>query len=392
MVRYDVIIVGGSLGGCAAALAAGAGQFSVCLLEASGWLGGQYSAQGVTKPDESRYTRTVASTFSYRTFQHNVRAYYRNNYHLSARGQNQPTLDPGGAFPGFSTQPRVAHQLLLQELQAMPNVHVRLNTRVTAANVQGDTVQSLSTVDQHGWPATYLATYFLDATDLGELLPLANVEHVVGAESRAQTDEPSAPDAAHPEWIQPITVVVSLERRPADEDHTIAKPANYDQLKAQQHYTIVDGYIDKVFHVPADLWTYRKYIDASNFDDPAFPCDLSMLNMGANDCQSATIPTGDGARDAQIVEDARQASLGFVYWLQPSARATTEAERGTVICASGPMSSALPMERPRSPIFANRAASRRSTRSCSRISTVPTTAARARRIITTRAASGSTAA
>lgn len=316
MVTYDIIIVGGSLGGCAAALAAGAGQFSVCLLESSGWLGGQYSAQGVTKPDENRYTSTIGSTAAYRSFQHAVRAFYRGNYHLSARGQTQPTLNPGGAYPGFSTQPRVAHQTLLQELQSMPNVHVRLNTRVTGASVQDDRVQSLTTVDANGWAATYNAQYFLDATDLGELLPLANVEYSLGAEGRGDTNEPDAPDEPHADWIQPITVVVALERRPLGENHTIAKPANYDDLKAQQQYTQKDGYIEKVFRVPVDLWSYRRYIDATNFSDPSFPFDLSMLNMGANDCQSATIPTEDPARDAAIIEDARQASLGFVYWLQ----------------------------------------------------------------------------
>lgn len=316
MVTYDIIIVGGSLGGCAAALSAGAGGSSVCLLEASSWLGGQYASQGVTKPDENRYTSTVGSTAAYRAFQHNVRAYYRSNFILSARGQNQPTLNPGGPFPGFSTQPHVAHQILLQELQAMPNVHVRLKTRVTGANVQGNTVQSLSTLDEHGWPATYLATYFLDATDLGELLPLANVEHLLGAESKAQTNEPNAPADPHPEWIQPITMVVALERRPADEDHTIAKPASYEQLKAAQKYTVVDGYISKMFQTPIDLWSYRKYIEAANFDDPALACDLSMLNMGANDYQGGTIPTGDPGRDADTINAARQASLGFVYWLQ----------------------------------------------------------------------------
>jgi hypothetical protein len=316
VVTYDIVIVGGSLGGCAAALAAGGGRFSVCLLEASGWLGGQYSAQGVTKPDESRYTPTVGSTAAYRAFHHNVRAFYRNNYQLSSQGQNQPTLNPGGAYPGFSTEPLVAHQILLQELQAMSNVNVRLNTRVTGANVQGDTIKSLETVDGNGNPATYNGTYFLDATDLGDLLPLAGVEFSLGAESKAQTGEPNAPDTAQPNWIQPITVVVALERRPQNEDNTIAKPANYDQLKASQQYTQKDGYISKVFQTPVDLWTYRRYIAAGNFNDPAFPNDLSMLNMAANDYQGATIPTGDATKDAQIVANARAASLGFVYWLQ----------------------------------------------------------------------------
>src|SRR5438270_1321614 len=183
MASYDIVIIGGSLGGCAAALAAGGGDYSVCLLEASEWLGGQYSAQGVTKPDESRYTSTVGSTAAYRAFQHDVRAFYRANYNLSARGENQPSLNPGGAYPGFSTQPRVAHQILLQALQALPNVHVRLGTSVTAANVQGDTVQSVATLS-NGVATTYEAHYFLDATDLGELLPLANVEFSLGAESK----------------------------------------------------------------------------------------------------------------------------------------------------------------------------------------------------------------
>lgn len=316
MATYDIVIVGGSLGGCAAALAAGAGDYSVCLLESSAWLGGQYSAQGVTKPDESRYTSTVGSTAAYRDFQHDVRAFYRANYTLSARGNAQPSFNPGGSYPGFAVEPRVAHQLLLQSLQALPNVHVRLNAIVTAAAVQNDRIASVTAVDAQGASTAYEAQYFLDATDLGDLLPLAGVEYALGAESKSETNEPNAPDEAHPDWIQPITVVVALEHRPFGEDHTIGKPANYDALKAQQNYTCVDGYISKVFQIPVDLWSYRRYIDASNFSDPAFACDLSMLNMGANDSQSATIPSGDPARDGQIIEAARQASLGFVYWLQ----------------------------------------------------------------------------
>ncbi|MBV8067021.1 MAG: FAD-dependent oxidoreductase [Candidatus Eremiobacteraeota bacterium] len=313
---YDVVIVGGSFGGCAAALAAAAGGHSTCLIESSGWLGGQYSAQGVTKPDETSYTPTVGSTATYRNFQHAVRAFYRNNYTLSSSGAAQPVLDPGGDYPGFSTEPLVAHNMLLQQLQAAPLLHVRLNLRVTAASVSGDTVQSVTAVDANGVATTFTARYFLDATDLGDLIALAGVEHVIGAEARADTNEPDAASVAHPDWIQPITMVVALERRPDGENHTIAKPANYDELKAQQNYTIVDGYIKKMFAEPADMWGYRRHIRASNFDDPTFPADLSMINMGANDYQGATIPSGDAGKDEQIVEAARQASLGYVYWLQ----------------------------------------------------------------------------
>jgi hypothetical protein len=313
---YDIVIVGGSLGGVAAAFQAGSAGASVCLLEASDWLGGQYSAQGVTKPDENRFIETVGSTASYRAFRHNVRAFYRNNHHLSASGAAQPLFNPGGAYPGFGTEPRVAHNILLQSLQALPSVHVRLNTTVISAQTEGNLVRSVTAADANGAQTSYGAQYFLDATDLGDLLLMAGIEHSLGAEARSETNEPLAPDEAHADWIQPITMVAALERRPSGEVHTIAKPPNYDDLKAQQGYTVVDGYISKMFVPGKDLWSYRRYIASANFNDPQFPCDLSMLNMGANDYQGATIPTGDPARDAQIIAAARQASLGFVYWLQ----------------------------------------------------------------------------
>lgn len=313
---YDVVVVGGSFGGCAAALAAASGGYSVCLIESSGWLGGQYSAQGVTKPDETMYTPTVGSTATYKAFQHAVRLFYRNNYKLSASGASQPTFDPGGDYPGFSTEPSAAHQTLLQQLQAVPSLHVRLNLRVTSVAMAGDTVQSVTATDASGASTIFSAKQFLDGTDLGDLIAMAGVEHVIGAEAKSDTNEPAAADVAHPEWIQPITMVVALERRPEGENHTIARPANYDRLKALQNYTIIDGYIKKMFAPPVDMWGYRRYIRATNFNDSAFPRDLSMLNMGANDYQEATIPSGDPTKDEQIMNAAREASLSYVYWLQ----------------------------------------------------------------------------
>ena len=274
---YDVIVVGGSLGGAAAALSAGSSSYSVCLFEESNWIGGQYSAQGVTKPDENHYIETVGSTASYRNFRHAVRAFYRNNYRLSAQGANQPTLNPGGPFPGFATEPHVASNTLKQRLQARPNIHVRLNTRITNVAVAGDEVQSVTAVGPNGTATVYTAKYFLDATDLGDLLPMAGVEYTLGAEAQSDTGEPNAPASARPDWIQPITCVVALEHRPSDEDHTITPPANYATLKVRQSYTIVDGYISKVFQSGIDMWSYRRYIDCGNFSDPAFPYDLSML-------------------------------------------------------------------------------------------------------------------
>jgi len=63
-VAYDVIVIGASLGGVASALRAAAMGASVCLLEATDWVGGQYTSQGVTKPDENAYIDTGGNSSS----------------------------------------------------------------------------------------------------------------------------------------------------------------------------------------------------------------------------------------------------------------------------------------------------------------------------------------
>ena len=118
--NYDVLIIGGSLGGVSAALAASGNGSTVCLLEATGWLGGQYTAQGVTKPDDNQYVDTAGSIESYRAFRHAVRAFYRNNYNLSAEGTAQPEFNPGGRYPGFTMEPLVGHKVLTQLLSTAP--------------------------------------------------------------------------------------------------------------------------------------------------------------------------------------------------------------------------------------------------------------------------------
>ena len=53
----EVVVVGGSLGGVAAATQAMKSGAKTCLIELTPWFGGQISAQGVSAIDESRAMR-----------------------------------------------------------------------------------------------------------------------------------------------------------------------------------------------------------------------------------------------------------------------------------------------------------------------------------------------
>jgi len=293
------------------------------VLEPTQWVGGQFTSQGVCKPDENKYVDSVGSTAAYRDFHHQCRAHYRNNYKLSPAGANQPLFNAGGSYnaaqPLFAVEPKAADAVLKTMLSNAPTVHLRLGTTVTSAQVSGDAIENLTATGPDNDQNRFIAKMFLDATDLGDLLPLVlnPNEWVVGAEAASDTHEPGAPAEPHPEWIQPITFCIALEHRPGG-NYTIPKPAEYDELKAEQKYTLADGAITTMFanDWTTTQWNYRRYIDVRNFADPAFPYDLTTINTGSNDYQKASIPTGSAAQDAAIVARARQAALGYLYWLQ----------------------------------------------------------------------------
>src|SRR5512140_36798 len=71
----DVIIIGGGLGGCAAALAAARNGVHVILTEETNWLGGQLTAQAVP-PDENPWVETFGATRSYQSLRRGIRDYY----------------------------------------------------------------------------------------------------------------------------------------------------------------------------------------------------------------------------------------------------------------------------------------------------------------------------
>ena len=199
----DVLIVGASLGGVAAALRAGAIGASVCLVEPSGWIGGQMTGQGVCTPDENQYVETVGSTASYRDFRRRVREFYRTTYRLSAKGAAMPRFNAGHCWvnEGFSVEPLVGQRILGEMLAEFATISLILNTAVTGVEMDGNAISAVNAVAQDGTATRFLAPFVLDATDTGDLLPLAGAEWTIGAESRTQTGEPDAPAQAHPEWV-----------------------------------------------------------------------------------------------------------------------------------------------------------------------------------------------
>jgi hypothetical protein len=332
-----ILIVGGSAGGCAAALAAAsllapadAGPHPICLIEETEWLGGQLTVQGVCTPDEQRYIETFGATRRYAAFRQAVREHYRTHYTLSAEAAADPHLNPGACWVSrLSFEPQVGADLLRAMTQPYEEAGVlRLffKTRLLACEMNGeedDTIAAVIASTADGGEIRFLPRFVLDATDLGDLLPLCGREGLdwtVGAEGRSETGEPDAPEEARPDWVQPFTFPFALEWSPETADaNVIEPPVDYAELKAQQDYKIMHGAITGLFAGRAPWWSYRRILAAANFDDPRISHDLAMINTAGNDYYGGNIigaNAGGPADIAATLARARRASLGYVYWLQ----------------------------------------------------------------------------
>jgi FAD-dependent oxidoreductase family protein len=329
----DILVVGAGLGGVAAALRAVHLSRRVCLVEETAWPGGQISAQGVSALDEHEHIETVGGTRGYYALREAIRAHYRERYALSREALLTPFLNPGNAWVSrLAFEPRAgaaAVEAMMAEPRASGALRVFYHTRAVAAEVVDDRIASVLTRDlERGSVRRFRAVFVLDATDLGDLFPLTGTAYAVGAESRAETGEPSAPEAADPSCLQHFTFPIAVELCPG-EVHTIPRPEGYARNRTDQPYTFTYHSEDpaaptyRMFETApgtyGPFWTYRRALDARNFAGPRRPRDVSIINWTANDFRGGTVVDRPPDAQAALYRRARLVSLGFLYWLQTEA-------------------------------------------------------------------------
>jgi hypothetical protein len=329
----DILILGGGLGGVAAALRAARLGRRVCLVEETAWLGGQISTQGVSHLDEHQYIETFGGTAAYYDLRDRIRQYYRQNYSLAPEARRAPDLNPGNAWvTRLSFEPRVGAGVL-DRMLAGPHdsgtLQVFFHTRAVAAEVYGGRIASVLTRDtQTGVSLRFQPAFVLDATDHGDLFVLTATAYAAGAESRAETGEPSAPERADRRCVQSFTFPFAVEFRPG-ENHTIAKPTDYETNRVTQPYSLSatpwrpDAPVYRMFETAPNTYgpffTYRRILDARNFDDPRVTNDVAVINWPSNDFRGAPLIDRRPDQQAEILDQARRLSLGFLYWLQTEA-------------------------------------------------------------------------
>jgi len=338
VLRADVAIIGGGLGACAAALAAARLDQHVTLTEETHWIGGQLTNQAVP-PDEHPWIEEFGATKSYRMLRQGIRNYYRSYLPLTPEAQRQPALNPGNGWVSrLCHDPRVAvavlHEMMLPH-QMGGRLLVMLPHQPIAAwthhdRVTGVVIRGL----QSGRDCLIEAPFFIDATPQGDLLELAGVEHVLGAEARSETGEPHALEQADPQDQQAITVCFAMEHLPG-EDHTIEKPSQYElwrdyhppgwpgallswtSMRPETHEPLTRDLFTAEDDRP--WWRFRRILDRTNFVEGFAASDITVVNWPQNDYWFGPICAVDAIEQARNLDAARQLSLSLLYWLQTEA-------------------------------------------------------------------------
>lgn len=303
------------------------------MTEESAWIGGQFTAQAVP-PDENKWIETIGGTRTYRQLRSAVRDHYRADPRLLARARNNPRLNPGNGWVSrVCAEPRVwlaAIEAQLAPHMASGRLRVLHHTRAMAADVDRDAVRAVRVRQADGSDVVLEAPYVIDATELGELSAMAGAELVAGAESRAMTGEPHAPDDAQPDNQQSFTVVFAMEYRPG-EQHVIERPADYARWRAETVAVNGTPWPLLSFDEPANkrigfdpdkrsgYWSYRRIIDHTLFTPGTHAGDVTLVNWWQNDYHHGPLVGVSEHEAAAHIQAAGSLSLCLLHWLQTEA-------------------------------------------------------------------------
>jgi hypothetical protein len=324
IIKTDICIIGGGLGAVAAALTTLDQGATVVIVAPQRWLGGQMSSQGVSALDEHRYIEAFGGSPHYLRLRQLIRQRMASLYGITIT--DEATFNPGNAWvSNLCFFPQVAAEVideLLAPYVACQRLTVLDETLPTAVSKKDATITHISC---RGNAQVYeiIPQQVIDASELGDILALANLDYVTGAEAQIDTGEHNAPLNVRPHEIQGFTFGFAVDFCPY-QSHIIVKPEGYERLRDRQPFSLTltgqDGearpfrmFTDGPTGLPP-FWTYRRLWDGQQ-TTPA-TADIALINWNSNDYHHGTIIDVDATTYAQRIDDAKRLSLAFLYWLQ----------------------------------------------------------------------------
>ncbi|WP_339869912.1 FAD-dependent oxidoreductase [uncultured Algoriphagus sp.] len=287
--NYDLIIVGGGASGTAAGISAGRLGVKTLIIEPTHWLGGMLTSAGVSAIDGNH--RLPSGIWG--EFKAQLEDYYGGPKKL-ATGWVSNTL----------FEPKVGNEILQKMAAKVDNLILSFESEWKTASYS----QKLWTVTytKDGKSFTVNAPVLIDATELGDVAAFQGLPYRLGMDARDEIGEIFAPEESN-DIIQDLTYVVTLQDYGKGVDKTIQQPANYHPSEFACACAHSDPISDKDPTLDCDkMISYGK-----------LPNDKYMINWPncGNDYYLNIVEMNPEER-ALALEDAKQATLRFTYYIQ----------------------------------------------------------------------------
>lgn len=318
----EVVVVGGTLGGVAAAAQSMFSGAQTCLIELSPWLGGQISSQGVSAIDESTMMQ-AAQNFSpsWNAFKQLIRdqkidvpAWTNVESPKSVSSTNSCWVGELCFLPKAGAN--ASEQWLTAAVQSAPNSRWQTSTAFKGAEFDptGRQITAVYAVERIprqsdyvplGRPSKELPSWYswssdqqfekvpirlqappgkhlivIDATDTGELIGWAGIPYRLGSEARTTTSESLASKQDNPDCTQAFTYPFSLAVLD-DQGESLASLAQLQpDYSREEHRKDFDLQGFPMFK-GVSLFNYRR-IFSTTASDPResspMPGDITMIN------------------------------------------------------------------------------------------------------------------
>ncbi len=318
----QVVVVGGSLGGVAAAGHAMASGATTCLIEVAPWLGGQISSQGVSALDESLRMRQANNLSpSWQRFRQLIKQQVVNLPAWIPNGSARSVADINSCWVGTLCFPpeagaKAAEQFLTDTNPSAPASRWAEMTafkgaefdatgrRITAVygvrripkdpGYQPLGRLSAELAEWYSWsptaefdrvpvklqPPPGQPMIVIDATDTGELVAWAKVPYRLGSESKATTGEPNAAAFDNPGCTQAFTYPFALGIHDDGGDSLAALARLSPTYGLHEHQASFDleGF---PFFAGKSVFHYRRIVSQNRgnpYTSAPAAGDISMIN------------------------------------------------------------------------------------------------------------------
>jgi len=286
----DVLVIGGSSSGVAAALSSAREGAETTLLEEGPWLGGMLTAAGVSAVDGN----TKLPSGIWGEFRDSLINRYGSKKDLQT-----------GWVSNHLFEPSVGNQIFQNMVKNQPLLKPYFGAKVIAIEKK-----------EKGWKIefsssnqtfTLFAKIVIDATELGDIAARVGIPYDIGMDSRQAYGEDIAPEKEN-DVIQDLTYVMILKDHA--KDMTIEKPEGYDPevfyCASESDHCKMGEKMNRTLWPKDSLLSYGR-----------LPNGKVMINwpINGNDYYTNAIEQTEEERH-QSFEKAKLKSLQFLYYMQ----------------------------------------------------------------------------